>query len=88
MKVIEVWFKNVFPPKFIFIGLSGSSSGSTAAGGTGQNTTAAQLTHVLRNWNYCLQLAHFMYQVGGVSCIQVTEREGEGAATMDQFEDN
>ncbi|KAK8388181.1 hypothetical protein O3P69_020216 [Scylla paramamosain] len=43
-------------------GLSGSSSGSTPASGTGQNTTAAQLTHVLRNWNYCLQLAHFMYQ--------------------------
>ncbi|MPC43176.1 Mediator of RNA polymerase II transcription subunit 12 [Portunus trituberculatus] len=42
----------------------GSSSGSTPAAGTGQNTTAAQLAHVLRNWNYCLQLAHFMYQEG------------------------
>ncbi|XP_069936794.1 mediator of RNA polymerase II transcription subunit 12-like protein, partial [Cherax quadricarinatus] len=43
--------------------LSGSGSGAPAATGTGQPTTA-QLTHVLRNWNYCLQLAHFMYQEG------------------------
>lgn len=54
-----------FSLSFCYItGLSGSGiSGSGSSSSSSGQTQSDQLKHLLRNWNYCIQLAHFMYQV-------------------------
>ncbi|XP_076043982.1 mediator complex subunit kohtalo isoform X2 [Oratosquilla oratoria] len=44
-------------------GISGSSSGIMGPNST-QSPTHPPVAQVLKMWNYCLQLAHFMYQDG------------------------